>query len=452
ENFFGIFQFDYDGKYLADVMYRYDGSSLFGENERWQPYYRVSAAYRLTEDITIPGIQEFKLRAAYGTSGQRPGFSAQYETYNFVAGFPQQYTMGNKDLKPSRSTEIETGFNIEFLNRFNFEFIYSNTNTDDQIMLAILPAYYGFVKQWQNAGALESNVFEATLGAKIMKTKDFSWSATLLFDRIRQTVTELDIPPFQTGPVGQDADQVFYIREGETFGIIYGSEFLTDLDDLVPQLEDGDDISNYEINSDGYVVPYGSQGTIHEKPIKLLDENGNPAKAVIGNTNSDFHMGLSTILQYKGFSVYALLDWKNGGDVYNRTKQWLYRDLRHGDIDQFDKDPNQKKTVNYYSTLYDVNDVNSHFVEDASYLKLRELSLYYTFNKENLSNFCWGAFESIKLGFIGRNLLTFTGYSGYDPEVGQINNSIFGNAQFFSFDAYGYPNYRTYSGSLTIVF
>ena len=83
DNIFGIFQFDYDGKYLADVMYRYDGSSLFGENERWQPYYRVSAAYRLTEDITIPGIQEFKLRAAYGISGQRPGFYAQYETYNF---------------------------------------------------------------------------------------------------------------------------------------------------------------------------------------------------------------------------------------------------------------------------------------------------------------------------------------------------------------------------------
>lgn len=457
-NFFGIFQFDYKGKYLADVMFRMDGSSLFGENERWAPYFRVSGAYRLTEDFPITGIQELKLRAAYGTSGQRPGFYAQYETYIMENGFAVGgNTLGNKDLKPSLSKEFEVGLNMEFLNRFSFEYVYAKTNTEDQIMLAPLPAFQGgFKYQWRNAGALESRVHEATLSARVFETENFKWRSSIIFDRIRQEVTALDIPPFQTGPIGQDADQVFYIREGEIFGMIYGTYFLRSLDELAQQLPEGDNISNYEINSDGYVVPAGSQGTIYEKPIKDLDENGNPVKQRIGNTNPDFRLGFANTLSYKCWSMYFLFDWKYGGDVYNRTKQWLYRDLRHGDVDQSDKAPNEKKTVEYYQALYDVNDVNSHFVEDATYVKLRELSIYYTLKRDKLKNFANGFFKGVKIGLVGRNLLTFTNYTGYDPEVGQINDSAeetyYGSSQFFQFDAYGYPNYRTISGSLTLTF
>lgn len=456
-NIFGIFQFDYLGKYLADVMIRYDGSSLFGENEKWHPYYRISAGYRISEDFSLPGIQELKVRAAYGTSGQRPGFYAQYETYIFENGQPVlANTMGNKDLKPSRSTEFEVGLNVDFLDKFSLEYVYAKTNTDDQIMLAPLPAYYGFKYQWQNAAALESKVNEATFTARLIQKDKFKWTSSIIYDRIRQTVTELDIPPFQTGPIGQDADQVFFIREGEVFGMIYGSYFLRSLDELAPQLAVGDELSNYEVNSDGYVVAAGSQGTVNEKPIKLLDENGNSVKQEIGNTNPDFRFGFANNLSYKNVSLYFLFDWSYGGDVYNRTKQWLYRDLRHIDVDQFDKEPNEKKTTDYYSALYDVNDVNSHFVEDATYVKLRELSIYYTLGRDKLSGFANGFFKGIKIGLVGRNLLTFTNYTGYDPEVGQVNdnasNTYYGTSQFFKFDAYGYPNYRTISGSLTLTF
>ena len=85
-------------------------------------------------------------------------------------------------------------------------------------------------------------------------------------------------------------------------------------------------------------------------------------------------------------------------------------------------------------------------------MKLRELSLYYTLGEKKLSGFANGFFKSIKLGLIGRNLLTITDYTGYDPEVGQINNGYAGSSQYFQFDAYGYPAYRTVSGSLTLVF
>ena len=100
---------DYKDKYIFDGMFRYDGSSLFGADARWNPYYRVSAAYRVTEDLKIPGIQELKLRAAYGTAGQRPSFADQYEVMSISGGNVSKSQLGNKLLKPSLSKELEFG-------------------------------------------------------------------------------------------------------------------------------------------------------------------------------------------------------------------------------------------------------------------------------------------------------------------------------------------------------
>ncbi|MBN1144358.1 MAG: SusC/RagA family TonB-linked outer membrane protein, partial [Bacteroidales bacterium] len=132
----GILSLDYKGKYILDGMYRMDGSSLFGENERWASYYRVSGAWRISEDFQIPGIQELKIRSAYGTSGQRPGYSYQYETTTLVRGDAGKLTLGNRDLKPARSTEFEVGLNADFLKRFDFEATYSKTITEDQFVEA----------------------------------------------------------------------------------------------------------------------------------------------------------------------------------------------------------------------------------------------------------------------------------------------------------------------------
>ena len=129
KNYFAILYLDYRDKYIFDGMFRYDGSSLFGSEARWNPYYRMSAAYRISEDITIPGIQEFKVRGAYGTAGQRPGFADQYEVMSISTGNVSKSQLGNKMLKPSLSKEWEVGMNIDFLNRFSFEVVYSNNTT-----------------------------------------------------------------------------------------------------------------------------------------------------------------------------------------------------------------------------------------------------------------------------------------------------------------------------------
>jgi len=144
--------------------------------------------------------------------------------------------------------------------------------------------------------------------------------------------------------------------------------------------------------------------------------------------------------------LYLLLDWKYGGDIYNYTHQYTFRDARATEFDQYGKPENEKKTIDYYSNFYYHTALNSFFVENGSFLKLRELSLYYTF-KTMKFEFIKNKLSEIKIGAIGHNLFTLTKYSGYDPEV--ASGSDLSN---FPFDNFGYPNYRTYSASIEFKF
>ncbi len=448
-NYFGILYLDYKDKYIFDGMYRYDGSSLFGSEERWQPYYRVSAAWRISEDVAIPGIDEFKLRAAYGTAGQRPPFAAQYEVMSVSNGVSSKSAKGNKFLKPSRTAEWEVGVDIDFLKRFSFIGTYAKGVTSDQFLQAPQASYSGgWSTQWVNAGTLETTTWEASLNAKIIQGEDFNWSANLVFDRGRNKITELNIPPYQTGPQGQEAYKAFYIREGETFGVMYGAHWLRSMEELEKQIGVmGKTLEDYTINGDGFVIAKGTEGTAKEAGVKQLDEKGNVAFVKIGDANPDFKLGISNTLSFKNLSLYFLFDWKQGGDIYNKSAQWLTRDDRHGMMDQAGKAENEKKTIAYYKAFYDVNEQNDFWVEDGTYIKLREVSLAYNLKSKGFQNLTGGFLKSARISVLGRNLYTWTKYSGYDPEVGTTNGT-----QIFSYDFMGYPNFRSFSASLELNF
>lgn len=442
ENIFGIVDFDYKDRYLFSALYRKDGSSLFGENERWNDYYRVSAAYRLTEDIHIPGFNELKLRAAFGTAGQRPGFSNQYETWNIVSGALQKSTLGNKNLKPSESEELELALDASLFHKVNVQLSYSQTTTTDVFALAPLASHLGYPSQWQNVGDLSAWVYEATVEVFLIEKNDFKWKINFAFDHIRQQITKLNIPEYKTGPLN-----AFLIKEGETLGSIYGYKWLTSLEEMEQQLQIGQTIDQYMLNSDGYVIPVETEGTVNEIPILWdKDANGVGDLTRIGDGNSDFNLSFNTTFKWKDFSFYALLDWKHGGDVYNYTHQYTFRDNRAVEFDQFGKSDDQKKTIDYYATFYNHTAMNSYFIEDASYLKLRELSMYYSIPVAKLGNMSqW--ISMLRLGVKGHNLYTITNYSGYDPEV--ASGTDLSN---FPFDNFGYPNYRTFTASLEIRF
>jgi TonB-linked SusC/RagA family outer membrane protein len=447
KNYFGILYLDYKDKYIFDGMARYDGSSLFGSDARWNPYYRVSGAYRISEDLKIPGIQELKVRAAFGTAGQRPGFADQYEVMSISHGVTSKAQLGNSALKPSLSKELEAGLNIDFLNRFSFELVRSEINTTDEILAVPLAVQYGgWPSQVQNAGSLNSKVWESSFNAQVVKKNGFNYNVGFVFDRIRTKITKLDVPPYQTGPQGQDANKAFYIREGEVFGAMYGYKFLKSLDELALQLASTDNVNNYTINSDGYVILKGTEGTISEAPVKKY-ENGKLWYGKIGDSNPKFKIAMTNNISFKGIGLYGLIEWKNGGDIYNKSAQWLTRDDRAGMMDQYGKPDYLKKTISYYKVFYDVNNQNDFWVEDGSYLKLRELSLSYNVPTEALKGFAKGYIKGIKLAIIGKNLVTVTKYTGYDPEVQTTNGT-----QYFSYDFMGYPNYRSYSVSLELKF
>lgn len=449
-NFFAIFDADYKDRYIISVLFRMDGSSLFGENERWNPYYRISGAYRISEEVEIPGVQELKIRAALGTSGQRPGFHYQYETFSISQGNFSPLALGNVDLKPSETKELELGLNAEFLDMFDLEVTYADIVTQGAFLNVPLPAATGYREQWQNAADIAATSFEFSLGITPIKKPDFQWRMNFVFDKISQEITRLDAPPFRVGPTINDL-QVFYIKEGEPFGMMYGGEWVRTLEEMTAQLTAEDNISNYVVNSDGYVIRKGTEGTVHESAIRLLDENGREAFVRIADMNPDFNLSLMNTFTFKNINFNMLWHLKQGGDIYNQTKQWLYRDERHGDFDQADKPENQKKVASYYQIFYRVNDPNSYFVEDGTYLKLREASLYYSFNKQQLSNAGMGFISGVKFGVIGRNLLTFSKYSGWDPEVSQVDYANSNSTNYY-IDMFNYPNYRTVTFSLEVNF
>ncbi|MFA5669384.1 MAG: SusC/RagA family TonB-linked outer membrane protein [Balneolaceae bacterium] len=450
ENIFGLLDVDYKDRYIASFLVRQDGSSEFGADSRYATYYRVSGAYRLTEDFNIPHVDEIKLRASYGTAGLRPGFSAQYETYSVSSGSPTPVTLGNKDLKPAFSEEIEIGADIEFLGRFSLQMNYSTKTTSDQIIQVPLPSPAGFSSQWRNAGTLESESLDASLSAAIINKKDMSWTATLLWDRTRQRVTEINFPSRLVGPT-QQSNAIFFLTEGEDFGIMYGKKWVKSFKELQDNpIYATASAGDYTVNSDGYLIATGTEGTSLEKPIRYvsINEKGQTVEDYkIGNTNPDFNISLSNTFSWKNLSVYALLDAQIGGEVYNLTRQWLIRENRHGDVDQSGKPDSKKKTTAYYQGLYAAATINEHFVEDASYLKLREVAINYTIDQKQLGSL-GNSLQRIKVGVIGRNLLTFTNYTGYDPEVAGRT----GDASNYRIDAYMYPSFRTITGVIEIAF
>jgi len=433
ENYFGIASFVYKDRYIFDALFRYDGSSLFGKNERWHPYYRFSGAYRITKDLPIKGVEELKIRVAHGTSGLRPGFSDQYETFlEQLDGSLIKDRLGNTNLRPSKSTETELGLDASFLNRFTLETTYSKTTTVDQIIEYPLAAPFGgFRTQIGNIGTLETKTFEASLQSKIIKKDNLTWNIGMTFDKTTSIITKLDVPDFNTGPRG-----AFKIQNGGEYGDMYGYSFVTTLEQMAAQLPTGDDINDYEVNSDGIVVKSVYVGSVSEQATVLLNEDGTEKVGVIGSVVPKFRMGFNTNINYKNFSFYMLWKWKNGGEIYNYTAQRLVQAYRHPMMDQRWTKPEDKKTVQYYQTLYNRSRLTDFWVEDASYVKLNEASIYYNFKPKKY-------FTNGKFGITGKNLYTFTDYTGYDPEAGYNG---------YVFDNYGYPNFRSFAASLELKF
>lgn len=476
DGYFLISSFDVYDKYIVDALIRNDGSSLFGAEQRRQWYYRVGGSWRMgLEDwFNVDAIQELKLRYSRGSSGGRPPFSAQYETFAISGGVPIPVNLGNRDLEPEYSVENEMGIDVSFMDRFAVTLTNARTSTENQILSVPLPATTGYSSQVQNVGTLDSNTWEASFNALLLQTPDFVWSMRALFDRTVSEITQLDVPNFRYGVGGQNLGNVFLAREGEKLGTFYGARAARSCADLPTDA----DCSRFTVNDEGYLVWVGSGdlsdrlwGTNSTDDVRGAsvpwgtpfqaecdDPRGGDERTTVcevGNTTPDYTVSLSSNLDWRGLSLYALVDAVQGFDVYNQPRQWALFRSNIDILDQSGVPEDEQKPIGYYQAFYgglgglQPSDV---FVEDGSFIKLRELSLAYRLSADQLSSVPGlAAMSGLRFNISGRNLFTSSNYLGYDPEVGAPGGDT-GSAAIARVDGFRYPNFRTWTFGVELTF
>ena len=479
QGYFLITGLDYKDRYIVDFMGRRDGSSLFGPDQRWHNYYRVSGAYRLSQEPWwfTDKIQEFKVRGSYGTAGGRPNFLARHETWTVRDGNVTKNTLGNRNLKPEFAKELEFGIDMAFLDKFTLELTRAESTVEDQLLEVPLPSYAGYTTQWQNAATLETSTWEVSLQGVLIQKRDMNLTFGVNFDRTRQTIADLTVPAYNFGPPFQGVD-IFRIEEGADYGALFGRRYIKDnTRDLLPRGLSESELSQFQVNDDGFVVWVGegnswrdgisqqlwgvqadlSNGETFEfgLPIVFEDDAGNE-QFIIGSTVPDFNWSFFSNFNWKGFSVYGLLDAQVGGDVYSLTEQWGYGiEARSAQVDQTGKSDETKKPVRYYR---ESQQHGNNFAFDGSFVKLREVSVRYSFNRNQLKGLFGGILNKVSIGFIGRNLFALDNYDrGTDPEVGVAiqgeggsAGDQGGSAVVSRYDAFNYPNFRVFSGVFEI--
>ena len=450
QNYFLVTTFDIKDRYVLDALVRQDESSLFGAKSRKATYHRLSAAWRFTEDFHIPGLDEGKLRISYGTAGLRPVFDAQYEVFSVAGGSPSKVTLGNPLLKPAFSKETEVGFNLNFLKNYTLEYSYSDKVTSDQILNVPTSAATGYKNTWVNAATLAGNTHELALAAVLISKQDLFWRVNVSADRTRSKITQLSVGPYLIGPDVNDGNtKIFRIAAGQAFGVMYGSTWIRTPAQLQTNLDNKKltgTAADYTLNEEGYYVPTATWRQRGEKPIKYYDAKG-VSLGAIGDVNPDYNLALNSTLQFKGLSLNTVFSMQKGGQIYNYTRQWPFNEYRDNAYDQRGKPAVERKSVDYYSTFYNNFDPSTYFVEDGSYIRLKEMALNYQLPKTLVKSLRLASFTTARLGVIGRNLWTSTKYSGYDPDVSGPGG---GNPFAYKVDYFTYPAYRTFTVMLEL--
>lgn len=468
EGFFLINQFTYKERYVGDLLVRRDGSSLFGTDERWQTYWRVSGAWRVAQEpwFNVGWVNELKPRYSIGTSGGRPSFDAQYQTYAVERGQLIPVTLGNPNLKPELATEQEFGIDMVVANRFRIEANYVDTRVEDQLLLVPQASSQGFEAQWQNAGTVESDTYELSIEAALLETENTRWTARLNLDQTKSIITELNTPAFEITNPGSSRSRML-VQEGESLGSFFGFQFLGSCADLPTGLP----CDQFDVNDFGQLVWVGSGNTWQEGISKGLWGTvgsvdgrsfnwGHPIQpdldsplrfTKLGDSQPDLNASLSQDFQWKNLGVSFLLDGEWGAQIYNFSQQWQCRDWHCELADMRNVPDERKKPITYFSALQAGNAPNGFFAEDADFVKLREMSIRYTLTQDRLPEMMQGlGFSQATINLIGRNLKTWTDYRGFDPEVGV--NSFGGSAVVGRVDEWFVPNFRSFGIDIELIF
>ncbi|NOX37036.1 MAG: SusC/RagA family TonB-linked outer membrane protein [Calditrichaeota bacterium] len=409
---------DIQGKIFLTAGLRGDASSANGDPGKYYLYPKINGSVRLSEFpfwAVKNLVPEFKIRAAYGATGNQPPANAKYtelvpSNIDGRAGLLPSTRRGSKDIRPERTEELEMGFDALFMDgRASLEFTYYTQNISDLFLIASLPPSSGFNEEFTNGGKMRTNGVEISLGVTPVRTHSLLWNARVNFYKTRSEITELTVDPFNKGGFATFLG-TFRIQEGWSPTTIIGAD---------------------------------------------VDANGNTI--ILGDATPDFQLSFSNDMNFNfsfgKFNVYFLWDWRQGGDVINLGKLITDLGATSADYDDPATDASLNLPANGVVKASDCSDQRlgpcrlellgkstAPYVEDGTFIKLRELSVSYSVPDSWLRNFFNGYVSYWKIGISGRNLLMFTKYQGYDPEVSQFGNVAIGRA----IDTIPYPSSRTF--------
>ncbi len=415
-SYFARTNFKFKDKYLLGLSGRADGSSRFGADNRYGFFPAASAGWILSEESFMAGAKgvfEFlKLRASYGVTGNAEignfPSAGLYSGDAGYAGIPGQRPsqLPNPDLRWEQTIQTDIGIDFGILDsRITGELDYYIKNTSDLLLNVNLPGNSGFRTQTRNVGKLENKGIEVVINSENL-VGEFKWNTSFNFARNLNKILDLD-------------DQVITgsflsrTQEGDPIGIFYGPKYAG----VDP--DNGDAL--YEIvNADGSIT-------------KTNDYNS-ATQQTFGNPNPDFIAGLTNNLSYKGVEFSFLFQGVFGNDNYNGGGKFM---SANGDF--FDNQT--KDQMNRWRQPGDITDVpqarlfegngtgeSSRYMDDGSYIRLKTITLAYNFPSTVLSKI---KVNRLRMYASAMNLLTFTDYKGWDPEV---------NSDSYSVNANGTPN------------
>jgi TonB-linked SusC/RagA family outer membrane protein len=461
---FGRINYSHNSKYLLTFNARYDGSSNFSKNNKWAFFPSGAFAWNMKDEgfmQDVNFISDFKWRASYGLTGNQA--ISPYQTlarfstsYTIIDGVPanavRPTTVANDDLTWETTEQFDIGADVSFFeNRLNITADYYRSVTSDLLFSVPLPSYSGYSSQLQNLGKVENKGIELAVNT-VNTTGAFKWNTGFNISFNKNKVLELpdrnDIL-YGSGPghlIGLGQTQL--LRVGEPVGSFYGWVYdgvYQQGDDFLPgggfeQVAGGEKFRDIAGEKD-------ANGQLTGNPDGILNADD---RTLIGNGQAKFIWGLNNDFSFKGFDLNIFFQGSQGNKILSYTLLEIetLSGSNNSTTRALDRwTPTNNDTDVPKRTLTRSQRVSTRWVYDGSYARLKNISLGYTFPptiSEKIS------VSRIKLYVSAQNLLTFTKYKGFDPEVNYSSAGSTNSNRNLGLDYASYPNAKSYTVGLNI--
>jgi len=469
ESVFGRVNMDWDDKYLITATVRRDGASNFAANNKYALFPSLALGWKVSNESFLRDnntLSLLKLRASYGLTGnQAIGPYQSLATYRVQPPAEVDGAFGvdlaredNPDLKWETSYQTNVGMDVGLLeNRISFSVDYYNIDTEDLLAVDRASNFYlgtTDLDVLRNVGAINNSGIELSITSVNVNKGDFKWSTNLNYARNRNKVVALSSGTdlLGSGAPGYFAGGDTYIlREGEPLGSFWGLSYQGVYQG--GEIPDGTALTGVSFDQDGNPIP--------GEPLfaEVADEEGNfdgviddNDRQIIGDPNPDFTFGITNNFSYKNFDLNIFFQGAVGGDIYNLTAVQLYNGDSNALTDILNSWSPDNTDTDIPRAAIRGRERSSRFVEDGSYVRLKNVALGYNFPSGLTEK---AGINSLRLSVSAQNLLTFTNYSGLDPEVSYFGSGgeSSGDANVIQGHDYGnYPNLRSITVGLNLRF